>query len=230
MTCLHYWSSQSEHQGMTIWLNYIIYTSWNKHGVTIHKIHRWIHSKVTNTTTIVRALPCKYYVPWFLLCYCVLYLFSFLLQICISYAKIPIKWYSRGVRKSKEIHSSDIQREEVHVVEEGEYIENEILPWFYPLYVFDPLGEDKAITWCWNPTRGRMKSHNKRVWKLYLGSILEEATLGHRYLEGKPHFYYVWVDWCGWRTFTQIRRAQVDACKTSQNNGSLVIYQMTIPC
>ena len=51
MTCLHYWSSRSEHWGMTTWLNYIIDTSWNKHRVTIHKIHRWIHSKVTNTST-----------------------------------------------------------------------------------------------------------------------------------------------------------------------------------
>ena len=51
MTCLHYRSSLSKHQGMTTWLNYIIDTSWNKHWVTIHKIHRWIHSEVTNTST-----------------------------------------------------------------------------------------------------------------------------------------------------------------------------------
>ena len=51
MTCLHYWSSRSEHRGMTTWLNYIIETSRNKHWVPRHKIHRWIHYKVTNTST-----------------------------------------------------------------------------------------------------------------------------------------------------------------------------------
>ena len=39
MTYLHFWSSRSEHRGMTIWLKYIIDTSRNKHRVTIH---RWI--------------------------------------------------------------------------------------------------------------------------------------------------------------------------------------------
>ena len=38
-----------------------------------------------------------------------------------------------------------MQREEVHIVEEGEYTKNEILPWVYPLYVFDPHGQDKSI-------------------------------------------------------------------------------------
>ena len=50
MTCLHYWISRSEHQGMT-WLNYIINTFWNKHQGIIHKIYKWMHSKVTNTST-----------------------------------------------------------------------------------------------------------------------------------------------------------------------------------
>ena len=47
---LHYWVSQSEHQGRT-WLNYIIDTSWKKHRGTIHKIYKWIHSEVTITST-----------------------------------------------------------------------------------------------------------------------------------------------------------------------------------
>ena len=51
MTCLHYRSSQLEHLGMT-WLNYIRDTSWNKHRGTIHKIYKWIHSEVTNTSTL----------------------------------------------------------------------------------------------------------------------------------------------------------------------------------
>ena len=54
MTCLHYWISWSEHQGMT-WLNYIIYTSQNKHRGTIRKIYKWIHSKVTNTLTTTKT-------------------------------------------------------------------------------------------------------------------------------------------------------------------------------
>ena len=33
------------------WFNYIIDTSWNKHQGTIHKIYKWIHFKVTNTST-----------------------------------------------------------------------------------------------------------------------------------------------------------------------------------
>ena len=37
--------------GMTTWLKYIIETSYNKHRVTIHKIHRRIHFKVTYTST-----------------------------------------------------------------------------------------------------------------------------------------------------------------------------------
>ena len=49
MTFLHYIFSLSEHRGMT-WLNYIIDTSRNKHRGTRHKIHRWIHSEVTNTS------------------------------------------------------------------------------------------------------------------------------------------------------------------------------------
>ena len=53
MTCLHYRSSQSKHRGMTTWLNYITETSQNKHRGTRHKIHRWIHSEVTNTLTRV---------------------------------------------------------------------------------------------------------------------------------------------------------------------------------
>ena len=51
MTCLHNRSSWSEHWGMTTWLNYIIDTSQNKHRVTRHNIHRWIHLEVTNTST-----------------------------------------------------------------------------------------------------------------------------------------------------------------------------------
>ena len=47
---LHYWISRSEHRGMT-WLNYITDTSQNKHRGTIHKIYKWIHSEVTNTST-----------------------------------------------------------------------------------------------------------------------------------------------------------------------------------
>ena len=39
-----------EHWGMT-WLNYIIDTSRNKYRGTIHKIYKWIHSGVTNTST-----------------------------------------------------------------------------------------------------------------------------------------------------------------------------------
>ena len=48
MTCLHYWIS---HRGMT-WLNYITDTSQNKHRGTIHEIYKWVHSEVTNTSTI----------------------------------------------------------------------------------------------------------------------------------------------------------------------------------
>jgi len=33
------------------WLNYITNTSWNKHWVTIDKKYKWIHSKVTITST-----------------------------------------------------------------------------------------------------------------------------------------------------------------------------------
>ena len=40
---------------MTTWLKYIIETSWNKHQVTIHKIHRRIHSEVTYTSTGLRS-------------------------------------------------------------------------------------------------------------------------------------------------------------------------------
>ena len=38
------------------WLYYITDTSRNKHQGTIHKIYKWIHSEVTNTST----LPLKY--------------------------------------------------------------------------------------------------------------------------------------------------------------------------
>ena len=51
---LHYWISRSKHQGMT-WLNYIIDTSRNKHRGTIHKIYKWIHSEVANTSTFVQT-------------------------------------------------------------------------------------------------------------------------------------------------------------------------------
>ena len=40
---------------MIAWLKYIIETSQNNHRVTIHKIHRWIHSEVTYTSTISRS-------------------------------------------------------------------------------------------------------------------------------------------------------------------------------
>ena len=52
-TCLHYWSSRSEHRGMRRWLKYIIETSRNKHRVTIHieeyilKLHIHQHSLLT---------------------------------------------------------------------------------------------------------------------------------------------------------------------------------------
>ena len=36
------------------WLNYITETSWNKHRGTRHNIYKWIHSKVTNTSTLGR--------------------------------------------------------------------------------------------------------------------------------------------------------------------------------
>ena len=66
MTCLHYWISWSEHRGMT-WLNYIIDTSWNKHRGTIHKIYKWIHSEVTNTSTLItrhwRVAECRWNLP-----------------------------------------------------------------------------------------------------------------------------------------------------------------------
>ena len=52
MTCLHYRNSRSEHRGMA-WINCITDTSRNKHRVTIHKIYRRIHSKVTNTSTLL---------------------------------------------------------------------------------------------------------------------------------------------------------------------------------
>ena len=71
MTCLHYRFSWSEHQGMTSWLNYITDTSWNKHWGTRHKIHRWIHSKVTNTSTWCISVPRwqggRNYVPKYIL-------------------------------------------------------------------------------------------------------------------------------------------------------------------
>ena len=44
MTCLHYWISQSEHQGMT-WLNYIIYTSEYIPKLQIHQ-HSLLTRKV----------------------------------------------------------------------------------------------------------------------------------------------------------------------------------------
>ena len=49
MTCLHYWISRLKHRGMKR-LNWITDTSRNKHQGTMHKIYKWIHFEVTNTS------------------------------------------------------------------------------------------------------------------------------------------------------------------------------------
>ena len=44
-------TSRNKHRGMT-WIKYITDTCRNKHRGTIHKIYRWIHFEVTNTSTL----------------------------------------------------------------------------------------------------------------------------------------------------------------------------------